>query len=281
MAQTMTTRVTSYTLNTGMKAPALGFGTFQKPNAQEATVSMALQKVQVGKEIQRSGISQKDIFLYTKLWCNDYHPDDVESVLDNSLRDLDTIYINLLMIHYPCTFKQAMEKLTGTGKVSGIGVSNFSKGEIETLLKESSTVIDQIEVDPYLQHKSFAEWLQAKVIHGVQFSPLGNMNDFYRQTGWSKDIVQMRRVMGQLILKDIGHKYGKSPVQVVLVWGINHRRSVIPKSVVDWQIEKSLAADLELQAEDMAQVATLDAKACFNDPSLDYKWQLYRDLQGG
>lgn len=90
----------------------------------------------------------------------------------------------------------------------------------------------------------------------------------------------MMRVIDQPILKEIGEKHGKTPVQVVLAWGINNGRSVIPKSVVDWQIEQNLEADFELHPEDMAHIATLDAKARFNDPSLDYEWRLYSDLEG-
>lgn len=137
-----------------------------------------------------------------------------------------------------------------------------------------------MEVHPYLQQKGFNGWLKSQGIHVVQFSPLGNMNDFYRQTGWSKEIAHMMRVIDQPILKEIGEKHGKTPVQVVLAWGINNGRSVIPKSVVDWQIEQNLEADFELHPEDMAHIATLDAKARFNDPSLDYEWRLYSDLEG-
>ncbi|KAJ5081541.1 hypothetical protein NUU61_009805 [Penicillium alfredii] len=314
-SRTLATRATSYTLNTGAKIPALGFGTFQDPESQEDTVSRALQKgmrlidtarvynveEQVGRGIKKSGIGREDIFLGTKLWCNDYHPEDVERAVDDSLRDLDTPYVDLLLMHYPCTFKRgpdrfprdvdgrmirgettyvdtwkAMEEVAKTGKVKAIGVSNFSMGEIQTLINQSSTM----EVHPYLQQKAFNEWLRTLGIHVVQFSPLGNMNDFYRQTGWSKEVAHMMRVIDQPILKETGRKYGKSPVQVVLAWGINNGRSVIPKSVVDWQIEENLEADFELKPEDMAQIATLDAKARFNDPSLDYEWRLYSDLEG-
>lgn len=177
--RSVATRATSYTLNTGANIPALGFGTFQDPDSQEETVSRALRKgmrlidiarvynveEQVGRGIKKSGVPREDIFVGTKLWCNDYHPEDVERAVDDSLRDLDTPYVDLLLMHYPCTFKpgpdrfprndegrmiagettyldtwKAMEKLTKTGKVKAIGVSNFSKGEIETLLKGSSTV---------------------------------------------------------------------------------------------------------------------------------------------
>lgn len=177
--RTVATRATQYTLNTGAKIPALGFGTFQDPESQEDTVCQALQKgmrlidtarvynveEQVGKGIKKSGIPREDIFVGTKLWCNDYHPDDVERALDDSLRDLDTPYVDLMLMHYPCTFARgperfprdengrmvhgkttfvdtwkAMEQVTKTGKVKAIGVSNFSKGEIETLLEKCTMV---------------------------------------------------------------------------------------------------------------------------------------------
>lgn len=91
----------------------------------------------------------------------------------------------------------------------------------------------------------------------------------------------MMRVIDQPVLKEIGAKYRKSAVQVVLAWGIKNGRSVIPKSVVDWQIDENIAAaEIELDKEDMEKIATLDAKARFNDPSLDYEWRLYSDLEG-
>lgn len=137
-----------------------------------------------------------------------------------------------------------------------------------------------MEVHPYLQQKDFNNWLKTQGIHVIQFSPLGNMNDFYRQTGWSKGIANMKRVIDQPLLKEIGEKYGKTAIQVVLAWGINSGRSVIPKSVIDWQVEQNIAADFELDAEDIEKIATLDAKARFNDPSLDYRYRLYSDLEG-
>lgn len=137
-----------------------------------------------------------------------------------------------------------------------------------------------MEVHPYLQQKDYNKWLKEQGIHVVQFSPLGNMNDFYRQTGWSKEISHMMRVIDQPVLVDLGKKYNKTAVQVVLAWGMSSGRSVIPKSVVDWQMEQNLEADFELETEDMEKIAALDIKARFNDPSLDYEWRLYSDLDG-
>lgn len=166
-----------------------------------------------------------------------------------------------------------MEQPVKTGKVKAIGVSNFSKGELETLIRECSVVpaVHQMEVHPYLQQKTFNDWLRSQGIHVVQFSPLGNMNDFYRSTGWSKEVSCTKRVIDQPLLQELGCKYGKSAVQIVLAWGVNSGRSVIPKSTIDCQIKENVEADFTLDAEDMKAIETLDIKARFNDPSLDYQ----------
>lgn len=88
------------------------------------------------------------------------------------------------------------------------------------------------------------------------------------------------RVIDQPLLKELGQKYGKSVVQIALSWGINNGRSVIPKSTIDWQIKENVEADFKLDPEGMRAIETLDIKARFNDPSLDYQWRLYSDLEG-
>ncbi|KAF4537718.1 Aldehyde reductase [Lasiodiplodia theobromae] len=317
-----TATVRTHTLNTGAKIPAIGFGTFQDADAQEAAVCTALKtgyrhidtarvydtEIQVGKGIKRSQVLREEIFLTTKLWCNSHHPDDVESALDASLKDLDTPYVDLFMMHYPSTFARgedrfpmdketgemllgettyvdtwkAMEKLLGTGKVKAIGVSNFSKGEIETLIREGSVVpaVHQMEVHPYLQSKDFNAWLRSKGIHVTQFSPLGNMNSFYREISWSKTESHMQRIIDHPVLQELGAKYQKSPVQMALAWGVNCGRSVIPKSVIEWQIKQNLESDFLIEPADMDKIAGMDLKVRFNDPSELHRWDFYSDLEG-
>lgn len=175
----LATRATTFKLNTGNHIPALGFGTFQDPDAQEDAVARCLKagfrlidtaqvynvEREVGRGIKKSGVPREEIFLGTKLWCNTFHPDDVEAALEYSLQELDTPYVDLLMMHYPVVFSRgeerfprdsegkmvlgkttyidtwkAMEKLLQNGKVKALGVSNFSRGEIQTLLDQGSVV---------------------------------------------------------------------------------------------------------------------------------------------
>ena len=74
-----------------------------------------------------------------------------------------------------------MEKLTKSGKAKAIGISNFSKAEVERLLKETSIVpaAHQLELHPYLQQTSFAEFNKSKGILITQYSPFGNQNPTY------------------------------------------------------------------------------------------------------
>jgi len=126
-----------------------------------------------GAAIKKSGIPRSELFITTKLWNNKHNPVDVEPALEASLKDLDLDYVDLFLMHWPSAFLpgdalipkdkdgktetadiayldtwKAMEKLVKTGKTKAVGVSNFSKAELETLLKEGSIVpaAHQIEV---------------------------------------------------------------------------------------------------------------------------------------
>jgi len=74
-----------------------------------------------------------------------------------------------------------MEELLKTGKTKAIGVSNFSRMELEHLIKESSVMpaAHQIECHPWLQQNDFIDWHRSKGIHVQHYSPFGNQNDIY------------------------------------------------------------------------------------------------------
>ncbi|KAL9098522.1 MAG: hypothetical protein Q9187_009645, partial [Circinaria calcarea] len=210
---------TKFKLNNGEEIPAIGFGTWQDKEAQEEAVTEALKagyrhidtariygtEKAVASAIRKSGIPRDQLFITTKLWNNSHHPDDVEEALDASLKDLDTEYLDLYLMHWPSPFARgdvmfpksdgkvkpgdtdyvdtykAMEKALKAGKTKAIGISNFSRAELERLLKETSVVpaVHQLELHPYLQQQSFADFHKSRGIHITQYSPFGNQNEIY------------------------------------------------------------------------------------------------------
>lgn len=105
-----------------------------------------------------------------------------------------------------------MESLVEHGKAKAIGISNFSRKEVERLLKNCSITpaVHEMEVHPWLQQKEFVKFHREKGIHVIQYSPLGNQNEIY---GGREDY-------GQLVndgnLLEIGNRYGKTSAQVAL-----------------------------------------------------------------
>ena len=134
-------------LYNGVQMPTLGYGVFQvSPDECERCVTDALnvgyrlidtaQAYQneegVGAAWRKSGIKREDLFLVTKVWISNAGEEKAAKSIDESLRKLQTEYIDLLLIHqaYSDVFGtwRAMEKAYRAGKVRAIGVSNFQAG---------------------------------------------------------------------------------------------------------------------------------------------------------
>ncbi|BDD55112.1 hypothetical protein MAP00_000664 [Monascus purpureus] len=253
----------------------------------------------VGDGIKESGIARNQIFVTTKLWNNKHHPDDVPKALDDSLRDLQMDYVDLFLMHYPVAAKRgddpipkengkpvtedidyidtykAMEKLLNTGKVKAIGVSNFSKGQMDRLIKHVSVVpaVHQTEGHPWLQQHEFLKWHQTRGIHVTHYSPFGNLNQIYSAN-------HLGKLIDEPVLIEVGKKYGKTGSQVCLAWAITMGISVLPKSKTPHRIRDNLEGDFKLSSEDMENIAKIDRKIRFNDSSEDMGMVFFDDLDG-
>jgi diketogulonate reductase-like aldo/keto reductase len=264
------------TLNNGVEMPALGFGVFQTPPdettaAVEAALSTGYRHIDtaaayanergVGEGIRRSGVDRSEIFVETKIWISDYGYDATLHAFDKSAGKLGVEQIDLLILHQalPSRFDltvdayRALEKLLEDGRVRAIGVSNFMRDHLESLFKETSVVpaVNQIEVHPYFRQ---SDVLAANAEHGIitqAWSPIGGIT-FYRD-GEHTSTLENKTIVG------IAEAHGKSPAQVMLRWGLQQGRSVIPKSTKPARIAENFAVfDFELTDEELSAIDALD-----------------------
>jgi len=244
------TTMIELTLNNGVTMPTLGLGVFQSPQEETAaavetalnvgyrhidTAAAYRNERQVGEGIRRSGVAREDIFIETKVWVSDYGLDATLHAFEKATGKLGVETLDLLILHQPAPSRfdatvaayRALEQLLADGKVRAIGISNFMPHHLERLLAEVEVVpaVNQVELHPYF---SQLDVQRANAAHGIltqAWSPIGGIT-FY--PGWGDG---KRSVMQDPTIGEIAAAHGKSPAQVMLRWGIQEGRSVIPKSV--------------------------------------------------
>ena len=235
-------------LYNGVQMPTLGYGVFLvSPEECERCVSDALsvgyrlidtaQAYQneegVGNAWRKSGLKREDLFLVTKVWISNAGEEKAAKSIDESLRKLQTEYIDLLLIHqaYGDVFGtwRAMEKAYRAGKVRAIGVSNFQAGRFNTL-------IQQTDIEPI--HAEFGTKMMA-------WGPLGGQG--------------VDGIVKSEVLTAIGAKYGKNAAQVALRWLTQRGIVAIPKSSHKERMAQNFDIfDFTLSDAEMAQIAQLN-----------------------
>ena len=265
------------TLADGRTIPQLGLGVYKVEDATAArlvegaidagyrhvdTATLYFNEAGVGAGVRASGVPRDELFVTTKVWNDDQGYDETLRAFDTSLGLLGMDYVDLYLIHWPAPKKgryldtwRALETLKRDGRARSIGVSNFTVAHLENLLANSSEtpVINQVELQPWLQQRALRDFDAAHGIVTEAWSPLGR-----------------GRVLGDPALEAIGEKHGRSSAQVVLRWHIQQGVVVIPKSnSLDRIRENSRVFDFELDAADLAAIAALETgERTGSDPDL-------------
>jgi diketogulonate reductase-like aldo/keto reductase len=263
-------------LNNGVTMPALGLGVFQTPpdETREAvrsaldagyrhidTAAAYANERQVGEAVHSSAVDRSDVFLETKIWISDYGYDETLQAFEKSARKLGVDQIDLLILHQPLPSAfdrtleaySALETLLADGKVRAIGVSNFMVEHLTTLLDCATLVpaVNQIEVHPYFAQREVQEFGAERAILTQAWSPIGGIT-FYRDGSHGSTLADP-------VIGNIASAHGKTPAQVMLRWGLQHGRSVIPKSTKPSRIAENINVfDFELSADEMAAIDGLD-----------------------
>jgi diketogulonate reductase-like aldo/keto reductase len=264
------------TLNNGVRMPALGLGVFQTPpdetrDAVRAALDAGYRHIdtaaaygnepQVGEAVRQAGVDRSEVFLETKIWISDYGYEQTLHGFDKSAGKLGVDQIDLLILHQalPTAFDRtleayrALETLLADGKVRAIGVSNFMVEHLDKLLATATVVpaVNQIECHPYFAQRRVQD---CDAEHGIltqAWSPIGGIT-FYRDG-------EHRSTLDDPVISDIAQGHGKSAAQVMLRWGLQQGRSVIPKSTKPGRIAENIDVfDFELTLDEMAEIDKLD-----------------------
>ncbi|KAF9888769.1 hypothetical protein FE257_008345 [Aspergillus nanangensis] len=290
----------TFKLNSGYEIPAVGLGTWlSKPHEVENAVEHALRsgythidaaacylnENEVGNGWKKSGVPRDQIFITSKLWNTHHHPDHVEEAVDKTLKDLQTDYLDLYLIHWPVAFEHTnetltpidpqskrfrlanvpiadtwavLEKLVEAGKIRSIGVSNFTVDKIKQLLETAKMppTVNQIEAHPYLQQPALDQFLKEQNILSVAYSPLGN------------NIYNAPRVVDDPTVTKIAADLGKDPAGLLISWAIQRGTAVLPKSVTPSRIESNFQ-DFVIPPAEFEALNKLDRDQRYNYP---FRW---------
>lgn len=253
------------TLNNGVKMPKLGYGVYQTP--PEETERCVLEAIQVGyrsidtaqaygneegvgNALAKCGLPREEFFITTKVWISNAGYEKAEASILESLKKLQTHYIDLLLIHQPFgdyygTYR-AMEEAYKAGKVRAIGVSNFYPDRFLDMhhFAEIKPAVNQVETHVFQQQKEAKEYMKKNGTQIMSWGPFAEgKNDYFNNP----------------VLKQVGEKYGKSAAQVALRFLLQSDVVLIPKSARKSRMEENFGIfDFSLTAEEMKQIEALD-----------------------
>ena len=262
-------RAKTYNIRTAGQAniPVLGLGTWQS-TGQDCVdvVSQALKmgyehidtaqaygnEKEVGQGIKQSGVSRDKFFLTTKIFPDDmkFEPEKLIAAAKRSLADLDTNYVDLLLLHWPddrvplSETIPALCELQKQGLTRHIGVSNFNIANIIEAEKYADVpiVVNQVEFHPLIKQKTLQTFLNNHHILLEAYSPLARGDVFDNE-----------------IIKEIADKHNVTPAQISLAWILaDKHRIAIPKTSNPDHLQGNLdAMKVQLSTDELEQIGKL------------------------
>jgi diketogulonate reductase-like aldo/keto reductase len=262
-----------FVLNNGVsKIPALGFGTSLSDNTKtEVAVKAAVEvgfrhldaaeryrnEAQVGtalKELFAAGtVRREDLFVTTKLWNNNHRPERVKPALKASLHRLGLDAADLYLVHTPFAFQPgddqdprhphgaviyddgvtlaetwaAMETLVDDGLSGAIGLSDIEAEGAREIIDSARIKPAVVEVESHPYHPQWELYELCKT-HGIillAFASLGHSLE--------------PRLLDDPLIVSIAERFGKTPAQVLLAWGIQRGTAVLTGSVTPSRIREN------------------------------------------
>ncbi len=253
------------TLNDGNKIPQFGLGVYMI-RSDEETEKACLKALEigyrhidtahayqnergVGSAVKKSGIAREELWITSKLWPSEYGEGKTMKAISKMLDRLDTPYIDLLLLHqqfgdYVGAWKD-MERAVALGLVKSIGISNFNENLDDFLLHaETKPSVIQVECHPYFAQHDLK----------MKLAPYGTVIESWYPLGHGDPTL-----LNEPIFVELGKKYRKTPVQIILRWHVQEGNIVFPKSTNSQHMKDNIDIfDFELTDEEMAKIEKLD-----------------------
>ncbi len=197
-------------------------------------------ETQFGKAFKQSNIAREDLQLISKCGIQlvgntrkntighyEYSKAYIIRSVEQSLKNLQTDYLDLLLLHRPSPLMQATEineaisTLQSEGKIIEFGVSNFTPSQMELIETNQKISVNQIEfslTENVAMHNGTLDAMQINKITPMCWSPLGNV--FGSETAQA---IQIR-----LVLKKLCKKYNATEDQLLLAWICSHPAKMHP-----------------------------------------------------
>jgi diketogulonate reductase-like aldo/keto reductase len=244
----------------GVAMPAIGFGTWDLrgracrrgvAHAVELgyrhvdTARMYRNEREVGQGLRDAGVDRSEVFVVTKLYDDELWPENVGPCVADSLDQLATGWIDLLLIHWPnrsvpvADTLGAMVAERDAGRVRHVGVSNFDAADLEAALAAAPVLTNQIRFSPYDDVRSALETARRAGVVTTAYTPIAK-----------------GRVSREPVIVRIAERHGKTPVQVTLRWLVQQPLvAAIPKAAsAEHRRDNFDIFDFELGDDEMAAI---------------------------
>jgi 2,5-diketo-D-gluconate reductase B len=210
-------------------------------------------EIEVGEGLRRglraNGLAREDVFVTTKVFHDRLAAADFERSLDQSLRNLELSWVDLLLIHWPSPkvpLKETFDvlcKARRDGRAKHVGVANFTTSLLQDAVKLASEplVTNQIEVHPFIDQDKVLAACRAHGLAVTAYCPLAR-----------------GQVPGNDVLARIGKAHGKTSAQIALRYLVQHGIIPIPRTSNPDHLAANLAIfDFTLSDVAMTEIAGL------------------------
>ncbi|KAI0428549.1 aldo/keto reductase [Xylaria sp. FL1042] len=291
----------------GIEIPSIGLGTWRSDKDKVAhAVEFALKsgykhvdaaliyrnEEETGKGIQAANMSRDKLWVTSKLWNADHRPNEAIIAVQKSVKDLGVEYLDLYLMHWPVAFVpgegskidesttiadtwRAMENITHLGLARKIGISNFSKRDVESIMEvcQICPYAHEFETHPYLQQQEFVDYHKDIGVKVIAYSPLANTNPVY------KDNKKLEPILKDPFWVSLAGKKNATVAQTILAWGLQRDTIIIPKSLNEKHIVENLgAAGISFTEEETRDIGKQDKKVRMNNPGRGWGVKLFADL---